>query len=285
MKRTDSMRTILKAAAACALAAGLSAENSRAGNVYQSDFQGSASATITYTTGTYFRHGQLRYSTDETSAGVGVFQVTPISPAGTPFDAYCVALNIQNPKGDPIQIVADDVALNTLTNSSTDSFQYSAYIDVGNRLAFLLEKYDTIADDLTYRGRPVNLSTNERETALSLALWNTIDRNFDYDDLDGSRNSGISTSDVNRLYNALIDFDGYDANVSYADDARLLWNVTADTTRGDKPYQNLAGIIPHPVTPPGPPVDGAVPEPTSVISALIGLGAAGLFAGRRRGRA
>lgn len=278
------MRTIFKAAMAVVLATGLGAGYCRAGDIYQSDFQGNATATIKYTTGFDKKGNPV---TKSEGAGVGAFSVLPVDangkPIGSAFDAYCVSLNVQNPKEDPIKIVASDVALNTLKASDNDSFQYTKYAsDVGNRLAFLLEKYESIANGLETKNLKFNEA--ERETALSLALWKTIDANFSYSSLKGGKNSGIASSDVDKLYNALIGFGGYDKGVSYSDDARLL--LVSGTTNG-KPYQNLAGIIPHPVTPGGPDPGGAVPEPASVISALVGLGAAGLFAGRRarRGRA
>lgn len=193
----------------------------------------------------------ITYSTGPTTTathggGAGAFTAIPTSPSGSAFDAYCVSPEISVPGGLTTLEAQTIYQLNTI---GKEFFQYSGFGDVGNRLAYLLGTYGSI-------------NTTESKAALALAIWSTMDSKFKY--------SGGST-EVNDLFAAYKSFADYKSTVRYAPQAKLL--VIDPST----PYQNLIGLSSD---------LNAVPEPASVISAFVGLGAAGLFAARRaRGRA
>lgn len=191
----------------------------------------------------------ITYSTSPTTTathggGAGAFTATPTSPSGSAFDAYCVSPEISVGGGLTTLEAQTIYQLNTIGQSF---FQYSGFSDVGNRLAYLLGTYGSV-------------NTANSKAALALAIWDTMDSKFSY--------SGGSTA-VNNLYATYTAFAGYDASVLYTPEAKLL--VIDPST----PYQNLIGISSD---------LNAVPEPASVISAFVGLGAAGLFAARRSRR-
>ena len=105
-----------------------------------------------------------------------------------------------------------------------------------------------------------NYSATGSDPALTLAIWKTIDKNFTY------RNG---SSSVDYWYGVYTSFTGYNSSLQYGPNAKLF--VIDPST----PYQNLIGLSDV----------SAVPEPTGVISAAVGLGAVGLFARRRIRRA
>ncbi|MDG3002543.1 hypothetical protein [Paludisphaera mucosa] len=125
-------------------------------------------------------------------------------------------------------------------------FTHSNYADVGNRLAFLL---------VSHGGGDVNT-----DAALALSIWYTMDKNFSYTGAD---------STVAGLYTSYISFAGYDSSTLYGgSDAKLFVVDPAGS------YQNLIGITSQ----------SFVPEPSSVISAAVGMSASGLFVLRRARR-
>lgn len=231
-----TMRSIFKAAMmAGVLATGLLGGAGRADTILTSQFQGGPGVTITYSTSPT--------TTGTKGAGAGAFTATPVSPAGSAFDAYCASPEITVAGGLQTLQAQSVYYLNAVGQGF---FQYSAFSDVGNRLAYLLGTYGSVA-------------TTDSKAALALAVWDTMDSQFNY--------TGGSTA-VNNLFNTYASFAGYNAATSYFPEAKLL--VIDPST----PYQNLIGISSL----------NAVPEPASVISACVGLSAAGLFAARRRNR-
>ncbi|OJW26995.1 MAG: hypothetical protein BGO49_21895 [Planctomycetales bacterium 71-10] len=231
------MRTIFKAATMAGFLAMASLGGAgRADSIITSQFQGGPGVTITYSTGptTTATHG----------GGAGAFTATPTSPSGSAFDAYCVSPEISVGAGLTTLQAQTIYQLNTIGQSF---FQYSAFGDVGNRLAYLLGAYGSV-------------NTTNSKAALALAIWDTMDSKFSY--------TGGSTA-VNNLFATYTSFAGYNSAVQYAPLATLY--VIDPST----PYQNLIGISSD---------LNAVPEPASVVSAFVGLGAAGLFAARRARR-
>lgn len=93
----------------------------------------------------------------------GAFKMTPVTPAGDIFNAFCVSPEVQVGTG-PTTVNASSVLL--LNTVKGDFFTHSLYTeDVGNRLAYLLVTAGSGANDLA---------------ALSLAIWHTMDKNFSY---------------------------------------------------------------------------------------------------------
>lgn len=224
------MRSIFKATAMAAgvLAATMAGGASRAGVILQSQFQGGPGVNMTYSTGS---------GTASEGASAGAFTATPTSPAGAAFDAYCVSPEVQVGWGpDTIHVSG----VSSLHSVGQDFFTHSNYADVGNRLEFLLWAHGGGGADA--------------KSALALAIWHTMDKNFTY--------SGANAA-VNALYAQYIQFTGYTQGSVYAAGAKLFV-----VDQAASPYQNLIGV-------------SSVPEPASVISAFVGLGAAGLFAARR----
>lgn len=252
------------AAAAGILTAMLLGGVSRADSIYSSDFQGGPDVEFEYTTG-YKNGNPNKPRTDEVEAEAGAFRVTPTDSSTPAFDAYCASLGISNPAQDPVNlIVASTSPLNQMHKGDGGLFKYSEYEDVGNRLAYLLQTHGGDSDPLA-------------KAALALAVWNTIDKNFSYGYEGNSHSEG---SALRSLFNSFVDFSNYDETALYGPNAVYLHVEYADTNKGHKPYQDLVAIVPtNPDTqePGGP----AVPEPASVISILIGMGSAGLFASRR----
>lgn len=206
------MRTIPGLAAAV-LAAGLFATEGRADFDFKSQYQGGTSVNVVHSLGS----GTVALSTS-----AGPFKATPISPSGSPFDAYCVSLNISVGNGPDNIKVSSIQSLHSLTNTVADHFEYSGFTDVGNRLEFLLNKYGATGD----------------KDALALAVWYTIDKKFSY-------TGGNPTLNAN--YAAYIDFAaaGYVSGTVYNPNAKLLVVNQSKT-----PYQNLIGItaVPEPAS-------------------------------------
>jgi PEP-CTERM motif/Thioester domain len=98
-------------------------------------------------------------------------------------------------------------------------------------------------------------NTVDERAAVQLAMWYTIDnKGFSY-------SGGDAT--LRNDYNTLISFTGYDPSVQYA---AQFWDATHD--RSDTLYQNLIS---------------AVPEPSSILLAGVGMASAlGFYAVRRR---
>jgi len=228
-------RIALAVVAVLALEA-ISADSARAGMIFSSQFPGGVPVTVSYT------------RPDGTIANEGTqaapFNVTPLDPSGPSFQAFCVSLAVQVGWGPDIRKATVVTPLSALTQ--TDFFA-SAWSDVGNRLAFLLENDYSRDNDL------------DHNAALQLAIWNMIDKNFSY-------TGGNST--VNGLYQNEILLTGYDSNLSYGGDRAKLLRI--DPQGGA--YQNLVTICP-------------VPEPASLVMMTLGgvslLGYAGYS---RRGR-
>ena len=168
--------------------------------------------------------------------------MTPTSPAGSPFQAFCVSLDIQVPTSATTIYANIDQPLSSVDNTF---FTHSSFTDVGNRLAFILTN---------------DLGTTVKTEAAALAIWYTIDKNFSY--------TGGNQA-LRDQYNADIAFTGYNSGTAYGGlDAKLF---VVDQSKHK--YQNLIGLTPY----------GTVPEPASVVSAVVGLAGMGLF-GLRRNR-
>lgn len=228
------MRSLVMALAMGCVVSTWAGDEARAADVIlKSVFQGGDDVQVKYT-------GQTSWQ--DTTAGA--FTATPTSPSGPSFDAFCVSLNV--PVGTTTNNIhfGSILALNTVTNAF---FTNSAFGDVGNRLAFLLTAYGG--------------GSQTSDSALALAVWDTIDKNFTF------RNASWSV--VNR-YNDYTDWahNGYNAATLYGPSARLL---VADPVGS---YQNLIGLTNLQPT----------PEPSSLVLAAVGLGAAGLAALRRSRR-
>lgn len=203
------MRSITSLALAI-LAAGCYASEGRADVMLQSQFQGGTSVSATYS---------KPPGTTTKSTTAGAFTATPTSPSGSPFDAYCVSLGISVGSGpDNIKITS----VQSLHSVGQSFFTDSQYVDVGNRLEFLLDSYG-------------GGSANDKR-ALALAIWHTIDKNFSY--------TG-GTAPVNALYNQFIQFTGYVSGTVYEPNAKLFV-----VNQGYKPYQNLIGLsaVPEPAS-------------------------------------
>jgi hypothetical protein len=251
------MRSIFKttAVAAGVLAAGLVGGRSQAAGVnVDSTWQsGGVGVTIGFT-------GTPSQSTQTGAFAISTHDGThPADPGTKLFDAYCASLGVTVGTGKTTINVNPILALHGLTNTAGGHFVNSLYSDVGNRLEFLLNKYDA-----------GNNAVADVRAALGLAIWNTIDKNF---------TQSLGSGTVYTLYQQYINWgtNGYVSGTNYNANATLM------VVQPPGSYQNLIGIIPPggPVTPPG---SGTVPEPASVISALIGLGAAGLFSVHRARR-
>jgi hypothetical protein len=232
----DAMKSLVRPITLSASILTLAAGGARADFIMESQFQGGGpGVTVDYTGPGNTVH------TESTSAGA--FTVTPKIPGGSPFDAYCVSLDVQVPTHAVTINVGSILQLYTVDNSF---FTHSNYEDVGNRLAYILthDLGATPTDDAKY--------------AASLAIWHTIDKNFSY--------TGGSTA-VNNLYTSFIAFTGYDEHTHYGIDTAKLFVVDPQGS-----YQNLIGVTSY----------GTVPEPASVVSAIVGFGGLGLVALRRR---
>ncbi|WP_156512595.1 PEP-CTERM sorting domain-containing protein [Planctomyces sp. SH-PL62] len=125
-------------------------------------------------------------------------------------------------------------------------FTHSSFSDVGNRLAYLL---------VTHGG-----GDSTANSALALAIWYTMDQNFSY--------TGGNTA-VNNQYSSFITFAGYDGGTFYGEGLAKLFVIDPVGS-----YQNMIGLTGQ----------NFVPEPASLVSAAVGMGAMGLFGYRRTRR-
>lgn len=228
------MRSLLGSVAAIVLSASLGAGAARADATLISQFNGGVNVNMNYSTGS---------GTASENAGAGAFTLTPTSPAGPAFDAFCVSPDVQVGWGPDVIYANAVLELNTVGQSF---FTHSSFSDVGNRLAYLL---------VTHGGGNTNANS-----ALALAIWYTMDQNFSY-------TGGNAT--VNTQYASYIGFAGYNDGTLYGEGLAKLFVVYPVGS-----YQNMIGLSSQ----------NFVPEPASLISAAVGMGAMGLFGYRRSRR-
>lgn len=201
----------------------------QASSTLSSQFNGGPSVTVTYTDS----GGNIQTE----GSAAGGFTVTPTSPGGPAFQAFCVSLDVQVGYG-PDTIQANVVQ--PLSSVDDTFFIHSNYSDVGNRLAYILTH---------------DMGDADHDSAAALAVWYTIDKNFSY--------TG-GTAAVNALYSSFISFAGYDPTTAYGGSTAKLFVIDPQGS-----YQNLIGLteqsfVPEPA--------GVV----SAVVGLAGVGLIGL---------
>ncbi|APW62151.1 PEP-CTERM sorting domain-containing protein [Paludisphaera borealis] len=191
---------------------------------------------------------QVKYTGQNSwqSTTAGAFTETPISPGGSAFNAYCVSLNISVGNGPDTIHATTTSPLSSVTNASP-YFANSGYSDVGNRLAYLLTQFSA--------------TTADQKSAMALAIWDTIDSKFMY---------RYATTSIDNLYNQYTSFSNYNSHTAYGGTNATLFVVNANDH-----YQNLIALTSY----------GSVPEPASIVSAVVGLAGMGLVGLRRRRKA
>lgn len=249
------MQPIFKMAVATALAVGLMGGSPRADLVHVSGVTSGQSVNVAYTGGSRSTTAGAFGLTGK-AGDLGAAELPPGD--SLTIDAYCASLDLSI--SPPVSFALDAVlTLNALTGGAGTHFVNTLYTaDVGNRLAFLLNTY----------GGVTNSDANVR-AALQLAVWNTIDKNFQI--------TSTPPAAVVNLYNQYTGWltNGYDAFTVYNSNAKFFLTPKLNTAAY---YQNLIGLVP------GTDDTHVVPEPSSVaiVLGLVGLGVVGRLRARRK---
>lgn len=168
-----------------------------------------------------------------------------------------VSYGTTNPVYYCVDLWHDNYLGSTYTINAVPSlpFSTSTFADADNRIGWLVTQ---------------DQSTPDARAAVQLAIWYTVD-NIHNNQLAGF---SIQTGDTTLAndYNALIQFAGYNPNLSYA---ATFWQATHDPS--NTLYQNLVSADPNHFS------LGSVPEPSGLVLAGIGLlSLAGVRLARRR---